>query len=48
VARAMATALDDPAALRRLARRARSMVEQRYAWERTTDAFEALYWKDRS
>ncbi len=48
VARALAEALTDDAALGRISRRARSLIERRYAWERTTGAFETLYWKSPS
>jgi glycosyltransferase involved in cell wall biosynthesis len=48
VARTIADAVADASAMRRISRRARIMVERRYAWERTTAAFDALYWTGRT
>lgn len=48
VARVIAEAVADASALRRISRQARMMVERRYGWERTTAAFETLYWKGHS
>lgn len=44
VGREMHAALMDSRALRQIARRARRLVERRYAWEGTTAAFDSLYW----
>jgi glycosyltransferase involved in cell wall biosynthesis len=44
VARTILEALDDATLLRRVSRQARKLVEQRYAWEETVEAFTALYW----
>jgi hypothetical protein len=41
----MQGALKDARALRRIAGRARRLVERRYAWDGTTAAFDTLYWK---
>jgi glycogen(starch) synthase len=44
VGREMRAALADERALRRIAQRARRLVERRYAWDGTTAAFDKLYW----
>lgn len=43
IARGIADALDDPRRLVRLRRAARRLVERRYAWSSTVEAFERLY-----
>jgi glycosyltransferase involved in cell wall biosynthesis len=42
-ANAIGRALSSAARLRAITRRARQMVERRYAWDRTVEAFESLY-----
>jgi glycosyltransferase involved in cell wall biosynthesis len=44
VSGALAALLGSPALQHRLARQARRLVERRYAWSRTVDAFDRLYW----
>jgi glycosyltransferase involved in cell wall biosynthesis len=44
-AAAVVRALEHPAArLRSLTRRARQLVERRYAWDRMLDVFDRIYW----
>jgi glycosyltransferase involved in cell wall biosynthesis len=47
VARTILGALGDPGLLRRVSRHARTLVERRYAWEKTAKAFSSLYWDER-
>jgi glycogen(starch) synthase len=48
VAASMAAALGDASLRQTIAIRARRLVERRYAWERTTAAFDSLYWNELS
>lgn len=43
-AAAVVSALEHPVRLRGLTRRARHLVERRYAWDRMLDVFERIYW----
>jgi glycosyltransferase involved in cell wall biosynthesis len=47
VARTILETLDNPELLRRVSRQGRNLVERRYAWEKTIEAFASLYWGDR-